>query len=121
MSGEAGVVVQRRDRAEIARVASLYRASGLGRSEFCRRHGMALSTLNRHLQKQFQEVDHPDNDGVRRSPLVEVKLARSVNPMRSVDRRCALTLLLSNGCRVEVDDGFNDETLRRMVSVLERF
>src|ERR1039457_4519440 len=94
MSGEAGVVVQRRDRAEIARIASLYRASGLGRSEFCRRHGMALSTLNRHLQKQFQDVDHPDNDGVRRSPLVEVKLAASVNPMRSVDRRCALTLLL---------------------------
>jgi hypothetical protein len=82
---------------------------------------MALSTLKRHLQKQFQDVDHPDSDAVRRSPLVEVRLARSVHPTRSVDRRCALTLLLSNGRRVEVDDGFNDETLRRMVSVLERF
>lgn len=121
MSREAGVVVQRRDRAEIARVASLYRASGLGLSEFCRRHGMALSTLKRHLQKQFQDVAHPDSDAVRRSPLVEVRLARSVHPTRSVDRRCTLTLLLSNGRRVEVDDGFDDETLRRMVSVLERF
>jgi hypothetical protein len=120
MSEEAKVVVQHRDRAEIARVASLYRASGLGFSEFCRRHGMALSTLKRHLQKQFQDVDHPDNDGVRRSPLVEVKLAAS-NLMRSVDRRCSLTLLLSNGRRVEVDDGFNEETLRRMIAVVERF
>jgi hypothetical protein len=82
---------------------------------------MALSTLKRHLQKQFQDVDHPDSDAVRRSPLVEVRLSRSVHPMRSVDRRCALTLLLCNGRRVEVDDGFSDETLRRMVSVLERF
>jgi hypothetical protein len=121
MSGEAGVVVQRRDRAEIVRVASLYRASGLGRSEFCRRHGMALSTLNRHLQKQFQEVDRPDNDDDGRSPLVEVELAASVNPVRTVDRDCALTLLLFNGRRVEVDEGFNDETLRRLVAVLERF
>ena len=121
MSGETGVVVHRRDRAEIARVASSYRASGLGRSEFCRRHGMALSTLNRHLQKQFQEVDRPDNDDDGRSPLVEVELAASVNPVRTVDRDCALTLLLFNGRRVEVDEGFNDETLRRLVAVLERF
>ena len=120
MSGEPGVVVHRRGRAEIARVASLYRASGLGRSEFCRRHGMALSTLNRHLQKQFQEFDRLDSDGVGRSPLVEVKLAAGVNPVCTLDRPCALTLLLLNGRRVEVGDSFDDETLRRLVVVLER-
>ena len=46
MSGEFGAVVGRRGRAEIERLASLYGTSGMGRSEFCRSHGMALSTLN---------------------------------------------------------------------------
>ena len=120
MSGETGVVVHRRDRAEIARLVSSYRASGFGRSEFCRRHGMALSTLNRHLQKQFQEEVHLGNDGVVRSPLVEVKVASAVSPVCTGDRPCALTLLLFNGRRVEVGDGFDDETLRRLVAILER-
>jgi len=31
-----------------------------------------------------------------------------------------LTLLLFNGRRVEVGDGFDDETLRRLVAILER-
>ncbi len=120
MSGETGVVVHRRGRAEVARVASSYRASGLGRSEFCRHHGMALSTLNRHLQKQFEEEARLGNDGVGRGPLVEVNVAASVSPKCTGDRPCALTLLLFNGRRVEVGDGFDDETLRRLLAVLER-
>src|SRR5437879_2471311 len=35
MSGESGAVVGRRGRAEIERLAGLYRTSGMGRSEFC--------------------------------------------------------------------------------------
>jgi hypothetical protein len=45
----------------------------LGRSEFCRRHGLALSTLNRHLKKQQQQ--HRGDGGFGRGPLVEVELA----------------------------------------------
>lgn len=120
MSGETGVVVRRRSRAEIARVASCYRASGLGRSEFCRRHGLALSTLNRHLQRQFVEDGRRDSDVVVRGPLVEVKLADAVSHVSNVDRPTSLKVLLSNGRRVEVGDGFDDQTLRRLVAVLER-
>ena len=120
MSGETGVVVRRRGRAEIARVASSYRASGLGRSEFCRRHGLALSTLNRYLQRQFEEEARRDSDVVRRGPLVEVKLADVVNPVFDLDRPSSLKVLLRNGRRVEVGDGFDDQTLRRLVAVLER-
>ena len=117
MSGEAVSVVHRRGHAEIARLASLYRASGLGRSEFCRRHGLALSTLNRHLKKQ-QQQEH--RGGVCRGPLVEVELAAAVSPVCPGDQPGALTVLLSNGRKVEVGDGFDDETLRRLVAVLER-
>ena len=118
MSGESVGVVRRRGRAEIARVAGLYRASGLGRSAFCRRHGMALSTLNRHLKKQQQE--HRDADGVGRGPLVEVELAAAVSPIGTGDQPGSLRVLLSNGRRVEVGDGFNDATLRRLVAALEQ-
>ena len=121
MSGETGVVVHRRGRAEIARLARSYRASGLGRSEFCRHHGLALSTLSRHLQKQLEKEARQDGDVVRRSPLVEVKVAAAVSPVSTGDRPCALTLLLFNGRRVEVGDGFAEQTLRRLVAVLERW
>ena len=119
MSGESAVVVHRRGRAGIARVAGLYRASGLGRSAFCRRHGMGLSTLNRHLKKQRQQ-EHRDADGVGRGPLVEVELATAVSPIGTGDQPGSLTVLLSNGGRVEIGDGFNDETLLRLVAVLEQ-
>ena len=120
MSGESVEVVHRRGRAEIARVAGLYRSSGLGRSAFCRRYGMALSTLNRHLTKQQQHEEHHDADGVGRSPLVEVELAAAVSPIGTGDQPGSLTVLLSNGRRVEIGDGFNDETLLRLVAVLEQ-
>jgi hypothetical protein len=120
MAEGTGVVVRRRGGAEIARMASSYRASGLSRSEFCRRHGLALSTLNRHLRKQFEEEAGRDSDVVGRSPLVEVNLAEVVNPVCNVDRPASLRVLLSNGRRVEVGDGFDDQTLGRLVAVLER-
>src|SRR5277367_447801 len=99
MSGES-VVVRRRGRAEVARLAGLYRTSGMGRSEFCRSHGIALSTLNRHLKKQ-QKNPIGDED-VSRSRLVAVELASVLAPVAASERQGALTVLLSNGRRVEV-------------------
>jgi hypothetical protein len=55
MAEESGVGVGRRGRQEIARLAALYRKSGMGRSDFCRSHGMALSTLARHLKMQSEQ------------------------------------------------------------------
>ena len=119
MSGEAGVVVGRRSRAEIARLAGLYAASGMGRSEFCRRHGMALSTLNRHLKKQRQR-NHAGNDGGGGCPLVEVELSAAVVPVPDGDQAAALMVVLQNGRSVSVGCDFDGETLRRLVAVLER-
>ena len=119
MSGEAGVVVGRRSRAEIARLAGLYAASGMGRSEFCSRHGMALSTLNRHLKKQRQR-NHAGNDGGGGCALVEVELSAAVVPVPDGDQAGALMVVLQNGRSVSVGCGFDGETLRRLIAVLER-
>ncbi len=108
----------RRSRAEIARLAGLYATSGMGRSEFCFRHGMALSTLNRHLNKQRQR-NHAGNDGGG-CPLVEVEMSAAVVPVIDGDQAGALKVLLQNGRSVSVGCGFDGETLRRLVAVLER-
>jgi len=79
---------------------------------------MALSTLNRHLKRQRQ-WNHPVNDGGGGCPLVEVELSASVVPTTAGEAG-ALMVLLQNGRRVSVGCGFDSETLRRLVTALER-
>ena len=69
-SGEHGVLVHRRGRAEIARVGGVNQAGSLGRSDFSRHHSMALNTLSLHLRKQLHEEKNRGIDGfVQRSPV----------------------------------------------------
>lgn len=118
MAEESGLVVGRRGRAEIARLAGLYRASGMGRSEFCRIHGLALSTLGRHLKKQSRAQS--GSNGVVASRLVAVEVAATLARASTGNRTDVLTVLLFNGRKVEVGCGFKAETLARLVTVLER-
>ena len=107
-------MVGRRGRVEIERLAGLYGTSGMGRNEFCRSHGMALSTLNRHLKKQQERQVPAGSKGVEQSRLVAVELVSA--------GECpgALTVLLSNRRRVEVGRGFDAATLAQLVTLLER-
>src|ERR1019366_276344 len=123
MSGESGVVVGRRGRAEIERLAGLYRTRGVGRSEVCRSHGMALSALNRHLRKQQKQQNRQNqagSNGVEQRRLVAVELASAVATVSAGEYPGALTVLLSNRRRVEVGRGFDAATLSQLVTVLER-
>ncbi|MGA2169517.1 MAG: hypothetical protein ABSG62_15005 [Terracidiphilus sp.] len=95
MAEESGLVVGRRGRAESARLAGLYRTSGMGRSEFCRIHGLALSTLGRHLKKQSKE--QAGSNEVGSSRLVAVEVAATLAQAATGKRSDVLTVLLSNG------------------------
>jgi hypothetical protein len=119
MSGDSVVKVHRRGRAEIAQLASLYPTSGLNRSEFCRRHGMAISTLNRCLSKASKREKDSEKSSAGRSSLVEVELAKAEISFSPADHPNPLTVLLPNNRRVEVNSGFDQETLVRLVAVLE--
>jgi len=120
MAEESGVGVRRRSRQEIARLAALYRKSGMGRSEFCRSHGMALSTLVRHLKKQSGELRLSGSSMAGDSRLIAVELAAMPASAATGKQHSALTVLLSNSRRVEVGSGFDAETLAELVSALER-
>ena len=101
-------------------LAGLYRTSGMGRSEFCRSHGLGLSTLTRYLKRQKDRESPAGGKGVEQSRLVGVELAAAVT-MASIDESPgALTVLLSNRRRVEVSRGFDAATLSQLVTVLER-
>src|ERR1019366_1718689 len=102
MSGEPGAVVGRRGRAEIERLAGLYRTSGMGRREVCRSPGMGLSTLTRYLKKQQNRQTQAGSNGVEQGRLVAVELAGSVATVSGGEVAGVLAVLLSNRRRVEV-------------------
>ncbi len=116
MAEESGAVVRRRSHAEVARVAGLYRTSGMGRSEFCRKHGISLSTLSRHLKKLNLAGELRKKEPSR---LVAVGLEVPSSSDVAVKPASGLTVCLSKGRRVEVNCGFDGETLAQLVAVLE--
>src|SRR5260370_2419134 len=118
MSGESGAVVGRRGRAEIERLAGLYRTSGMGRSEFCRSHGLGLSTLTRYLKKQQNRQSPAGSNGVEQSRLVAVQLASPVTTVSTGEYPGRLPVLLSDRRRLEVCHGFHSQTLAPLLTLL---
>ena len=120
MNGETGVVVRRRGRGEIERLVVLYRSSGMGRSEFCRSHGMALSTLDRYVKKQQNEQRQAGSNSFEGSRLVPVELAAAMPSIAAGELCNSPMVVLINSRRIEVRRGFDAETLAQVVTVLER-
>ena len=81
---------------------------------------MGLSTLNRHLKKQQNRRSQVGSNGVEQSRLVAVELAVAVATASAGEVAGVLTVLLSNGRRVEVGCGFDAATLAQLITVLER-
>jgi len=120
MSVDTGVLVVRRSRAEIERLVALFGSSGMGRIEFCRSQGVALSTLGRHLRKQRSRHSESRSKGVERSRLVPVELAAPAASRATGELVGSPIVLSINRRRVEVHRGFDAETLAQLVTVLER-
>jgi len=114
----------RRSAAVIEQLVAEYAASGLGQVEFCRRRALALSTLKRHLSW---------NDRAPKRPVATAKADASSNALVAVElcgsqaevplsssRLSGLSVLLAHDRRIEIDYGFDQETLLRLVTVLEQ-
>jgi len=112
---QASLRVKRpRRRAEaIQQIVLEYESSGQSRREFCREHGLVLSTLDRYLRKQ-RAVSGADVN-LLRSGLLPVKVGMPTGGQTEK----TLTVVLPRGRKVEVGIGFDAATLVRVVAVLE--
>ena len=107
-------VRHRRRREEVERLVEEYESSGLGRQEFCKKHGLSLSTLNRHRKrKQLRlETNRPGR-------LIPVEISETKQP--HAKEGCGeLLVWLSGGRRIEVRGGFDPKVLEQLVRVLEQ-
>jgi transposase-like protein len=115
MTDEPSVVEKkRRSAAEIEQMVREYKSSGLNRSQFCRRQGLTLGVLNRHLRL----LATSGSGGRSGDGLVAVELTdQKVGGERAASS--GLALVLARGRRIAVSAGFDATTLQRLVQVLE--
>ncbi|MEX2263881.1 MAG: hypothetical protein WD696_18145 [Bryobacteraceae bacterium] len=107
-------VRRRRSRAEVEQLVAEYEASGLSRAEFCRKHGLSLTTLNRYRKRRPAQGEAT---GVNGWVAVELRGARTAT---GSDEGSGLALALPGGRRIEVGRGFDGETLVQLLGLLER-
>jgi hypothetical protein len=112
---QEGAGRKRRSGEEIKRLVFEFEASGLRQKEFCRNHGLALSTLQRQLKKRRLNKSEAKEGG----RFVAVKLAGR-EPNGNSRSHSALEVVLSRGRRIEVWPGFDAPTLEGLIAVLER-
>ncbi|HEY1965815.1 MAG TPA: hypothetical protein VGG59_12830 [Acidobacteriaceae bacterium] len=111
---------RRRSPAEIAAVVAAFEQSGLSRTEYCRQHGLSLSTLNRHRKGAG------NCSGIKPGAVAHSSSAVPLIPVEVVDSdvahqssRTTLYIELAGCRRIGVRAKFDSETLRRLLAVLE--
>jgi DNA-binding transcriptional regulator YiaG len=105
-------VRRRRSQAEITELVAAYEASGLSQIEFCRTHGVSLSSLSRYCSRRRQAEAAEVN-------LLAVELCAQHPSASAV--RSGLAVTTAGGRRIEVARGFDAATLVQLLGVLERF
>ncbi|MHB8304207.1 MAG: hypothetical protein ACYDC6_15570 [Acidobacteriaceae bacterium] len=111
-----------------------YRSGQAPRKEFCRLHGIGLSTLDRYLHQWHRQQSQGGKEVPAEGRLVAVELAGVASipavsvPARPVDTKSSeamawpsgLTVCLSRQRRIEVQRGFDASVLEQLVELLER-
>ena len=118
MSAEQRVQARRRrTRAEIRQLVAEFVSSGMRRSDFCRRRGLSFGTHARHLKQQPWKSK--TRSAAASGQFLPVEWPVGKLPSER-DPSCALAVVLSGGRRIEVQPGFDEHTLERLVSALEQ-
>ena len=99
-----------RTREEAEQIAAEFEASGLTRQGFSDRSGVPMKTLARYVARYRKKKT--DKNPRQRWVAVEVAEERGHGN--------ELSVVLGNGRRITVQHGFNADTLRQLVTVLER-
>ena len=108
---------RRRTHEEIQQLVAEFLSSGMRRTEFCRSQGLRFGTLNRHLKKQHWKRKSRRASSAGR--LVPVELAARKSPAQH-EPSCGPAVVLSGGRRIGVYPDFDTDTLKWLMSALER-
>jgi transposase-like protein len=112
-SHQQSVIRRRRTRAEVQHILAEFLSSGMNLDEFCRSHGVCRSTLYRYLGNK-----HNQQKSAPATQLVPVELVDVCEP--TFDRSTGLAVVVRNGRKIEVGQGFDPGTLERLLSVVEK-
>jgi hypothetical protein len=97
-----------------------YRRSGLTQAEFCHRRGISLHSFRKRLYQaptpKPTPANHPSSDAA--AHFLPVTILPDPIPA-TTGSRPPLELLLPNGRRIAVAPGFDPQTLRQLIAVLE--
>jgi lambda repressor-like predicted transcriptional regulator len=110
-----------------ADVVSTWRASGLSQREFCLRRGISDRALNNWLYKspyrervaQILAARSQGDLQVERPRFLPVSVVAATGDAEAKSTAAPIEIVLASGLRIAVTPGFDAETLRRVVSVLE--
>ena len=100
---------------------SEFRRSGLTHAEFCQRRGLSIHSFRKHLYQNSPLKTAPRDrpPAVSAAPVfLPVTLLPDPSPAIAVSRQ-PLELLLDHGRRIAVAPGFDPQTLRQLLAVLE--
>jgi len=113
----------RRSRVEVAQIAASYAQSGLSRSQFCRQHGLSLSTLSKYCPHGRHRDAHSPATMSKSHSALDSPLARVEFVEKSAthtEQQDPLLVELAGGRRIAVSVGFDAATLTRLIAVLEQ-
>ena len=98
-----------------------FRRSGLTQAEFCQRRGISIHSFRKRLYRvpapKPTPVNPPPSNGTI-PHFVPVTILSDPIPATAAFRQ-PLELLLNNGRRIAVAPGFDPQTLRQLVAVVE--
>ena len=120
--------------AEWAALIDQWRESGMSLPAFCQAHGLRRGTMQNWVYKPAMKLAvedarraSPESRGAPTVPtgrptapaFLPVRLAEIDSGSRGPQSRPAIEVVLGQGRRIGVAPGFDAETLRRVVAVLE--
>jgi hypothetical protein len=98
-----------------------FRRSGLTQAEFCQRRGISIHSFRKRLYRvttpKPTPANPPSSDGTA-PHFLPVTILPDATPATAACRQ-PLELLLGNGRRIAVAPGFDPQTLRQLIAVVE--
>jgi hypothetical protein len=98
-----------------------YRRSGLTQAEFCDRRGISIHAFRKRLYRARLPKSGPKaqcSSSSHTSPFLPVTILPDPAPAIATTSQ-SLELVLANGRRIAVPPGFDPQTLRRLLAVVE--